>query len=91
MPSVSFTADQLATFHKIVGTELTSIWIDEVAEALVNNTEESQAVGKVALKMLETSQEATKLLNARSRLTSVLSNVAAQKQFLIERPEWGTW
>ena len=76
---------------KIRGLEMTGMWFDEIAGGLLGQSEEAIAIGKLALARMENYQEAEKLRQSRCRLTSVLSNLSAQKQFLINRPEWGTW
>lgn len=41
--------------------------------------------------LMAIAQDRTEVLHSRFRLTSVLNQVAAQKQFFEKRPDWGTW
>ena len=76
---------------KIQGLELTSIWLDEIAGGLLGESREAIEIGKIAIQQLAKYQEAEKLRNSRATLLSVLNEVKRHKEFLIERPEWGTW
>lgn len=81
--------NSLSSVSKILGREITGIWIDELAA--ISDPHDDSAIGKIAMDALGIIEERSKLHQSRCRLMSVLNQVAAQKEFLEKRPDWGTW